>query len=345
MRAAGDAIDQSLLSTASGADALDVASARVDAAQARTAAAQEQAAAERELLDAQAAAAAADGDAAARDRLATAGQALTATQREAAASAAALSDAQKVQADTAAAAAAKNDEAAASETAVSDAAKTPGLSLAKVAGIAALGLGIAGGVMVKAAANFQDSTVHLVTDAGVTKNHLAMVQAGILKVSTATSQSAESITQAMYHIASSGYTAQNGLNILKVAAEGARVGGANLDTTSKALVGTLTAHYGSSLSAAQATKDSTSPMRQLIATVGSGDMRMQDLAGAMSAVTPVAAAAHVSFAQVGAAIATMTSQGMSAQQATAARQRGRVGLRHVQGRVRRAPEPGRHSGF
>ena len=57
-------------------------------------------------------------------------------------------------------------------------------------------------------------------------------------------------------------------------------------------------------------------MNQLIATVGRGDMRMQDLASSLSAVTPVAAAAHISFAQVGGAIATMTAQGMSARQAT-----------------------------
>jgi hypothetical protein len=45
-------------------------------------------------------------------------------------------------------------------------------------------------------------------------------------------------------------------------------------------------------------------------------MRMQDLATAQSNVTPVAAAAHISFAQVGGAIATMTAQGMTAQQST-----------------------------
>src|SRR6202034_4410592 len=44
--------------------------------------------------------------------------------------------------------------------------------------------------------------------------------------------------------------------------------------------------------------------------------KMQDLASSLSNVAPLASAAHLSFAQVGGAIATMTSQGMSAQQST-----------------------------
>ena len=237
-----------------------------------------------------------------------------------------LTAAQKTQAATQKALAASTDEAkaaaeaeaAAQKQAAADSEASSALlgKVGKVAGISAIGLGVAGGLMVKAAGNFQDATTHLQTDAGVTKQNLGMVQAGILQVSTATGQSATDITNAMYHIASSGFTAQNGLNILKIAAEGARVGGADLDTTTKTLVGTMTAYYGSNLSAGAAMKDSTSLMNQMIETVSRGDMRMQDLASSLSAVTPVAAAAHISFAQVGGAIATMTAQGMSARQAT-----------------------------
>lgn len=318
---AGDKIDESLLKTVSGADALDLASARVAAAQEKaTRTSEAQAEAEKALVDAhKAAAGAADDDVASQYRLLEAQQRLTVASKENAAAQKELSGAQKTQADTAAAAAAKDDLAAAGQKKVSDASVLSAAGLAKVgrvAGITALGMGVAGALMVRAAGNFQDSTTHLVTDAGESAKNLAMVQAGILKVSTATGQSAESITQAMYHVESSGFHAASGLAILKTAAEGARVGGADLDTTSKALVGTLTAYYGTSLTAGQATKDSTSLMNELVKTVGSGDMRMQDLASSLSAVTPVAAAAHIPFAQVGGALATMTAQGMSAQQAS-----------------------------
>ena len=181
--------------------------------------------------------------------------------------------------------------------------------MSRVAGITALALGAAGVMMVKAAGNFQDTTTHLVTDAGESAKNLAMVQAGILQVSTYTATSAANITNAMYHIESGGYHGAAGLTMLKIAAEGARVGGADLDTVSRTLVGTMNA-YGMSAS------HSASFMNQLIATVGAGDMRMQDLASSLSAVAPLAAAAGISFAQVGGAIATMTSQGMSARQAS-----------------------------
>ena len=319
--AAGDKIDESLLKTASGADALDVATARVQAAQERaTRTADEQAQAETALLDVhKAAATAADDDAASQYRLMDANAKLTATTRANAAAQKDLAAAQKVAAaaDTEAVAAAKLQSDAQKKAADSSAASAAALGkVGKVAGITALGMGIAGALMVKAAGNFQDSTTHLVTDAGESAANLKMVQAGILQVSTATGQSAEAITQAMYHVESSGFHAATGLAVLKTVAQGARVGNADLDSTSKALMGTLTAYYGTSLTAAQATKYSTGLMNQLIATTGSGDLRMQDLAGSLHSVTAQAAAAHVPFAQVGAAIATMTAQGMTANQAT-----------------------------
>jgi TP901 family phage tail tape measure protein len=320
-RDAGVAIDEALGRDVEVSDRLETATARLAAAQSKGAdAARALTDAEKELRDAQASAAGgADDDKAATARLIEADKALADAQRDAAAAARSLKDAEAGQLTALKASADAGDENAAAQVRMKESSDASGISLGsagKVAGIMALGLGVAAAVMVKAAGNFQDSTTHLVTDAGESARNLGMVQAGILSVSTATGQSASDITNAMYHIESSGFHAASGLAVLKTVAEGARVGGADLDTTSKALVGTLTAYYGTSLTAAQATKDSTSLMNQLVETVGSGDMRMQDLASSLSAVTPVAAAAHISFAQVGGAIATMTAQGMSAQQTT-----------------------------
>jgi len=320
-KGAGDSIDESLLKTASGADALELASARVSAAQERaTRTAEEQADAERGLLEAhQAAAGAADDDVAAQYRLMEANERLAAASKENAAAQKTLSGAEKLQADTAKAVAAKNDEAAAAQTRAGKAGEKSGASFGKagkIAGIMALGLGVAAGVMVKAAGNFQDSTQHLVTDAGETQGNLAMVRAGILNVSTATGTSAEAITAAMYHVESAGYHGAQGLAVLKIAAEGARVGGADLDTIGKTLTGTLNAYGMTSSNAGKQTHYAASMMNQLIATVGAGDMRMQDLASSLGNVAPVAAAAKIRFSDVGGALATMTAQNMSAQQAT-----------------------------
>lgn len=320
-RSAGTAIDEALGRTVDASDRLDVADARLEVAQAKAAeAARALADAEKELLDARRAGAdSAAGDAAATDRLFAADQRLAGAQREAAATAKALKDAQAEQVTATRAAAAAGDEQAAAQLKVRDASAESGLKLStvgKIAGVTALGLGVAGALMVKAAGNFQDSTTHLVTDAGESQKNLAMVQAGILNVSTATGQSASAITNAMYHVESAGIHGASGLAVLKVAAQGARVGGADLDTVSKTLVGTLTAYGMRSQNAAAQTKYATSMMNQLIATVGSGDMRMQDLASSLSSVAPLAAAVGIKFSQVGGAVATMTAQGMSAQQAT-----------------------------
>lgn len=312
--AAGKTIDESLLQTASSADAVDLATARVDAAKARSAAAtQAQADAERELIAAQAeATAAADGDAASQERLMAASDGLAAAQKRAADASKALRDAEATQASTADAAAAKADLAAGATTKLGDSSDKSSGNLGKMASIAGkvgIGLGIAGGVMVKAAGNFQDATTHLVTDAGESAKNLQMVQAGILQVSTATGTSATQLTDAMYHIESAGFHGAQGLDMLKVAAEGAKVGGADLDTVGKTLTGTMNAYSQQGYTATQM-------MNGLIAAVGSGDMRMQDLASSLGNVAPVAAAAGISFDQVAGAIATMTAQNMSVQQAT-----------------------------
>lgn len=304
-----------LLETASGADALDLASARVEGARARLkATTDEQAAAERELLAAQEqAAVAADGDTAATDRLAAAGDRLATASRAASAAQKDMTAAQKLQSDTAEAAAVKTAGAADATKKLSDEStkSSEGLSkVGKAGGLMALGIAAAGVVMVKAAGNFQDSTTHLVTDAGESQDKLKMVQAGILNIASATGASTSALSDAMYHVESAGYHAQNGLDVLRVASEGAKVGGADLETVAKTLTGTLNAYNKTGL------EPTVSMMNQLIAAVGAGDMRMQDLASSLGNVAPLAAAAHIQFAEVGGAIATMTAQNMSAQQAT-----------------------------
>lgn len=176
--------------------------------------------------------------------------------------------------------------------------------VAGAAGFAALGA-----ESVRLAGNFQSAAEHLVTDAGESQKALGGVEQGMLAVSQQTGTSATDIVNGMYHIESAGYHGAAGLAILKAAAEGAKVGNADLDTVSKTLTGTMRAY---NIPASQ----SVSVMNQLIAAVGSGDMRMQDLASSLGNVAPIAAAAHVSLAQVGGAIATMTAQNMTAQQAT-----------------------------
>lgn len=317
----GARIDEGLLQTASGADAVELADARLQAAQRGLAQTTEaQANAERQLIAARdEAAAAADGDIAAQSRLTAASDELAAAQRRTAAAAREVQAAEDRQAATARAAAAttteaaaETDTAAAAQTrlrgAQAEAAAGSGI-MSKALGIGALAVAAVGYESVKAAGNFESLTEHLVTDAGESQKNLSMIRAGMMSLAAQTGTSTTDIANGMYHVESAGYHGAQALSVMKAAAEGAKVGGADLDTVSKALTGTMNAY---NMSGSQA----TSMMNQLIATVGQGDMRMQDLASSLGNVAPIAAAAGISFAQVGAAIATMTAQNMSAQQAT-----------------------------
>jgi phage-related protein len=310
----GAKIDDSFLKTASGADALTLSTSRVEAAQAKLAASNKaQADAERSLLEARAqVTAAADGDTAAMDRQVAANDKLTAAQKKSADATKALKDAQAAQTKIMDAQA-DSGEAAAVKTEAS------GGKLSSVAGaMGKLGLGVAvaGGLMVKGAADFQSSTTHLVTDAGESSSQLGRVQAGLLGISTATGTSSKDIVAGMYHIESSippmadaSKRAGIALNEMTVAAQGAKVGGADLGTVSQALAGTLNSYSSQGYTATQM-------MNGLIATTGAGDMKMQDLASSLGNVSGIAASAGLKFSEVGGAIATMTAQNMTADRAT-----------------------------
>ncbi len=173
----------------------------------------------------------------------------------------------------------------------------------------AAGFAVIGAASLKAAGNFQQAMTQLVTGAGESQANIKLVSDGILSMAGATGTSADELAKGMYLVESAGYHGAAGLSVLKAAAEGAKVGNADLSTVADAVTSALNA-YGLK------GKDATAVTSQLVAVVASGKTHMSDLASSLSAVLPVAAAAHVNFAQVGGAIATMTSTGTSAQQAT-----------------------------
>ena len=172
-----------------------------------------------------------------------------------------------------------------------------------------LGLGIASIASIKMAGDFQASMTKLVTSAGESASNLKSDMAGVLQISVQTATGTKELASGLYMINSAGFHGAEGLKILKAAAQGARAEGASLADVSNAVTSALNA-YGLK------GRDATAVTDMLVATVGQGKMTMQDLASSIHAVLPVAAAAHISLDQVGGAIATMTSQGMSAQQAT-----------------------------
>lgn len=177
-------------------------------------------------------------------------------------------------------------------------------------GVLALGGLVAGlGLATKGAADFQTQMVRLVTAAGESQGNLKLVSAGVMAISSSTGTGLKATGDAMYYVESAGFHGAKGLEVLKAAAQGAKVEGADTKVVADALTTALT-DLGAKAGPPAVV------MSQLVATVAHGKMTMDDLAGSLHSVLPNASAIGISFAQVAGAIATMTAQGISADQAT-----------------------------
>jgi TP901 family phage tail tape measure protein len=203
------------------------------------------------------------------------------------------------------------EAAAASSNAASDAAAGWGESFGKMrmplllAGAAVVGLSA---VAVHMAGDFQESMTQLVTGAGESASNLQTVSNGILAMSSQVGESTSQLSQGMYMIESAGYHGAAALNVLKDAAEGAKVGASDLGTVADAVTTVLNDYGAQGITAAAATN-------ALIATVASGKTHMQDLASSLAQILPTASAASVHLTDVMGAMATMTAEGIPAAQA------------------------------
>jgi hypothetical protein len=254
-------------------------------------------------------AAALDEASAAADRATEAQARLIEAESQQAAAAKAAADASDEagaqQAAGAKEAAAGTDEVAAS----SDTAGASAIGLGSKMKLAGLAMAAGAAISIKMAADWQESLTQLVTGAGEPVKAMAAIKAGILSLSTGTDTSVSDLTSGLYMISSAGFHGAEGLTVLKAAAEGAKTGDAQLADVANVLTSAMNAYHEPASAANSITN-------QLIATVASGKMHMQDLATSLSSVLPVAASAHISFAQVGGALATMTMQGMTARRAS-----------------------------
>lgn len=173
-------------------------------------------------------------------------------------------------------------------------------------GTAAVGVGA---IAVKMAGDFQQATNRLVTSAGESRNSIDSVRSGILDMAGQVGFTAQQLATAMYTVDSAGFHAADSLTIMKAAAQGAKIEQADLGTTTDAVTTALVDYH---LSADQA----ANVMSKLVTAVGEGKTNLQDLAGSLHSVTPLAANLGITFDEVTAAVATMTVHGMSADQAT-----------------------------
>jgi len=173
---------------------------------------------------------------------------------------------------------------------------------AAVAAVAAVAVGVAA---TKMAADFQSATTLLVTGAGESEKSIGLVRDGLLAMAPAVGMGPEALATAMFQVESAGFHGAAGLTVMKAAAEGAKIGGADATVVANGLTTALTDYHLPANRAAEVTS-------KLVATVAAGKTTMGDLSASLSTILPFASSFGVSLNDVAGAMATMTGEGIDA---------------------------------
>lgn len=138
---------------------------------------------------------------------------------------------------------------------------------------------------------------------GLTEAQLRSLSGQVVGLSRVLPQSANTLAEGLYNIASSGFQGAAGVQVLTASAKAATAGLTDTATSAQAIAGVLNA-YGEGAAQARNVSDS------LFQTVNLGVLSFADLAQGIGQVVGTASAAQISIDQVGAAIATMTRAGV-----------------------------------
>lgn len=180
-----------------------------------------------------------------------------------------------------------------------------GVNVAAV-GVIALGAAAATavGIMTMRALAFDKAMRNVNSITGQSEQAFKATEQAVINLSKTLPQSATTLAQGLYDIASSGFQGADGLKILTASATAASAGLTTTEVSARAITSVLNS-YG--LSAASATDVSD----VLFQTVNLGVLSFDELANNLGDVVGIAATAHVSIAQVGSAMATMTLSGLN----------------------------------
>lgn len=150
-------------------------------------------------------------------------------------------------------------------------------TLNKTAMLAAAGFAAIGVESVKMASKFDSEMTLLQTQAGVSADKIGGLKKGVLDLAGKVGQDPDSLAESLFHVESNfesmGISSSKALKLTETAAKGATVGHANLVDVTNALTAAVAANIPGVSNLDQA-------MGVLNATVGIGDMKMQDLAAA-----------------------------------------------------------------
>jgi|GEM_PF-6809585 len=118
----------------------------------------------------------------------------------------------------------------------------------------------------------------------------------------------DKLAKGLYEIIGAGYDAAEALDVLEIASKAATAG---ITTTEVAADGLTTILNAFQLQ----TEDAQEVADVMFATVDRGKISFEELSSQIAQVAPIAAASNISFEEIGAAISTLTKQGVPAGQA------------------------------
>ena len=183
-----------------------------------------------------------------------------------------------------------------------------GGAVRNAASTAGVGVGLAGfagvAVAAKETIGFDKALRNVNSIAQLSEKRLQAVGAALRSLAGKTAQAPKTLAEGMYDLVSSGFNAKQSLTIVGAAARAATAGLTTTDVSTKAVAAVLNA-YHLSADKARAVSDT------LFATVNRGVITFEDLASNIGTVLPFASSLGVNLGQVGAAISTMTKQGIS----------------------------------
>lgn len=176
---------------------------------------------------------------------------------------------------------------------------------------------VVGGVLIEAAllgagrnaVTFEQKMRNVGTISDDVRKQFGAASDQVLDMSRRFPQNAATLAQGLYDIASSGHAGADGLTILRQASLAASAGLTTTNTAAKGVTAVLNAYGLTAKSAA----DVSDIMFQ---TVNLGVLTFEELAANIGDVVGSAAAARVSFDEVGAGLATITLSGISAAEAS-----------------------------
>ena len=165
----------------------------------------------------------------------------------------------------------------------------------------------------KAAINFQAAMEQIHTQAGASQSEVDAMSKSVLGMTRTMqyAQGPQDLAKGLYHIESIGLRGKTALDALKIASQGAAVGGTNLEDTATALGAAMKATGGNA-------GDLTHLMGTLNGIVGAGNMRMADLVQALgTGAVPAFENAGLTIKDFGGALAVLVDQGYQASSASA----------------------------